>query len=96
MKYRKITFKNHPVLGNVCFDFTNAQGRTVDTIIIAGENGCGKSLLLSFLNTYNPSMTAKQLGFTLRVEVELTDDDIRMLHTDKIFVIEFNYSCGMS
>lgn len=86
MKYRKITFKNHPVLGNVCFDFTNAQGRTVDTIIIAGENGCGKSLLLSFLNTYNPSMTAKQLGFTLRVEVELTDDDIRMLHTDKIFV----------
>lgn len=64
MKFRKIAFKNHPVLGDVSFDFTDAQGRTVDTIIIAGENGCGKSLLLSFLNSYNPLTSAKQLGYT--------------------------------
>ena len=86
MKYRKITFNNHPILGSVSFDFTDAQGKTVDTIIIAGENGCGKSFLLSFLNTYNPSMSANRLGYTMRVEVELTDDDIRMLYENKDFV----------
>lgn len=86
MKFRKIAFKNHPVLGDVSFDFTDAQGRTVDTIIIAGENGCGKSLLLSFLNSYNPLTSAKQLGYTMRVEVEFSDEDIRLLSQDKDFV----------
>ena len=86
MKFRKISFKKHPVLGDVSFDFTDAQGRTVDTIIIAGENGCGKSLLLSFLNSYNPTTTAKQLGYSLRVEVEFSDDDIKFLNENKDFV----------
>lgn len=86
MKFRKIAFKNHPVLGDVSFDFTDAQGHTVDTIIIAGENGCGKSLLLSFLNSYNPSTSAKQLGYTMRVEVEFSNDDIKLLSQNKDFV----------
>lgn len=86
MKFRKITFKKHPVLGDVSFDFTDAQGCTVDTIIIAGENGCGKSLLLSLLNSYNPGITAKQLGYSMRVEVEFTDDDIKLLNENKDFV----------
>lgn len=42
MKFRKVTLSNHPIWGNVNFDFTDAQGHTVDTIIIAGENGTGK------------------------------------------------------
>lgn len=86
MKFRKITFNNHPILRSVSFDFTDAQGRTVDTIIIAGENGCGKSLLLSFLNSYNPVTPAKQLGYTLRVEVEFSDDDIKLLNENKDFL----------
>lgn len=85
MRFRKIKFQGHPILGDVSFDFTDAQGRTVDTIIIAGENGCGKSLLLSFMNTYNPSMAAKQLGYTMHVEVEFSDDDIQLLKGDKDF-----------
>lgn len=89
MKFRKITFKDHPILGSVSFDFTDASGKTVDTIIIAGENGCGKSFLLSFLNTYNPSASAKKLGFVLRVEVELTEDDLRILSEDKVFLNVF-------
>ena len=85
MKFRKITFKDNPILGSVSFDFTDATGKTVDTIILAGENGCGKSYLLSFLNTYNPSMVAKTLGFTMRVEVELSDDESRSLMDNKDF-----------
>lgn len=89
MKFRKITFKDHPILGSVSFDFTDASGKTVDTIIIAGENGCGKSLLLSFLNTYNPSISAKELGFVLKVEVEFTEEDLKIIYQDKIFLSVF-------
>ncbi len=85
MKYRKVTFIDHPILGSVSFDFTDAAGKTVDTIILAGENGCGKSLFLSFLNNYNPSSLAKQLGYKLRVEVEFSVDDINMLKANKNF-----------
>lgn len=89
MKFRKVTFKDHPVFGSICFDFTDASGKTVDTIILAGENGCGKSLLLSFLNSYNPNSTAKNLGFTLRVEMELTNEDLAILQKDKLFLNSF-------
>tara|TARA_B100000949_G_C14275687_1_gene449379 strand:+ start:278 stop:1963 length:1686 start_codon:yes stop_codon:yes gene_type:complete len=47
MKIRKIEFENNPILGNLKLDFTNNQGETVDTIILAGENGAGKSYLLN-------------------------------------------------
>lgn len=94
MKIRKISFYNNPILGSVVFDFTDASGHTVDTIILAGENGCGKSYLLSFLNTYNPNMRAKNLGFNLEVEVEFSDEDTRRLHGNKDFenVLGFRFT----
>ena len=88
MKFRKITFKDHPIFGSVSFDFTDAAGKTVDTIIIAGENGCGKSCLLSFLNYYEPSFSAKVAGYTLKVEAELTEDNLKILNNDKNFANE--------
>ena len=78
MKYRKITFKNHPVLGNVCFDFTDAQGRTVDTIIIAGENGIGKTVFLDFLNTFLPANRIRDIG-VVHFEIVLNNEDILRL-----------------
>lgn len=89
MKFRKVIFEDHPILGSVSFDFTDATGKTVDTIIVAGENGCGKSILLSFLNSYNPIISAKELGFTLSLEVELTEEDLKLLYDDKIFINAF-------
>jgi predicted ATP-binding protein involved in virulence len=47
MKIRKIGFTNHPIFGDLQLDFTDAEGKTINTIIIAGENGVGKSLLLN-------------------------------------------------
>ena len=85
MKFRKISFRDNPILGNVSFDFTDVTGKTVDTIILAGENGCGKSYLLSFLNTYDPRIRAKDLGFNMQVEVEFSDENLKQLHRDKDF-----------
>ena len=86
MKFRKIAFKGHPVLGDVEFDFTDANGQTVDTVIIAGENGCGKSMLLSFLTYYEPSFSAKVAEYNLSVEMELVEGDLKILNNDAGYV----------
>jgi len=49
MKIKKLTLTNHPILGNLELDFTDEHGKAVDTIIFAGENGCGKTTVLSLI-----------------------------------------------
>lgn len=46
-KIRKINFKNHPILKNLELNFCDSNGKAVDTIIFAGENGTGKSTILN-------------------------------------------------
>lgn len=55
MKIQEVKWKGHPVLGDLLLDFNDANsGQPFETIIFAGENGCGKSTILeeisSFLN----------------------------------------------
>ena len=46
-KIREVTFTNHPVLGNLYLNFCDSDGKAVDTVIFAGENGNGKSTILN-------------------------------------------------
>ncbi|WP_304809239.1 MULTISPECIES: AAA family ATPase, partial [Erysipelotrichaceae] len=48
-KIRKVKFKNHPVLQNLTLDFCDNKGHAVDTVILAGENGVGKSTIINEL-----------------------------------------------
>ncbi len=71
-KIRKVKFNNHPVLKNLELDFCDANGKTVDTIILAGENGTGKSTILNALfkvANYN-------VDFEFEIEFENNDDII--------------------
>lgn len=70
MKFRKIKFNEHPILGNCAFDFTDKDGNTLDTIIIAGENGCGKTVLLNEL--YELSFLSPKQNYILELELELS------------------------
>ena len=57
LKIRKITFYEHPVLGNLSLDFCGRDGKAVDTIIFAGENGTGKSTVINTIcNSLNSSL----------------------------------------
>ena len=47
MKIKSIQFKNHSILGNLFVNFCDKEGKPVDTVLIAGENGTGKSTLLN-------------------------------------------------
>lgn len=48
-KVRKIKFFDHPILKNMEFSFVGMDGKAVDTVIFAGENGCGKSTIIDEL-----------------------------------------------
>ncbi|ERT67833.1 hypothetical protein HMPREF0202_02268, partial [Cetobacterium somerae ATCC BAA-474] len=51
MKVKNIHFKNHKVLKNLAIDFTN-NGEVLDTVVIAGINGSGKTNLLKYIYDY--------------------------------------------
>ena len=79
MKYRKISFTNHPILGTVSFDFVNqATGQPYQNIILAGENGIGKTVFLDFLSTFLPANRVRNIG-VVHIELMLSDEDIQRL-----------------
>ncbi|MGL5703366.1 MAG: AAA family ATPase [Cetobacterium sp.] len=51
MKVQKIHFKNHKVLKDLEIDFTN-NGEVLQTVVIAGVNGSGKTNLLKYIYDY--------------------------------------------
>lgn len=71
-KLRKITFKGHPVLGNLTLDFCDENGKAVDTVIFAGENGSGKSTILNCLY----QISSSTVNFCAEIEME-NDTGIR-------------------
>lgn len=65
-KIRKIKFAGHPILGDLELDFRGQDGNAVDTVIIAGENGTGKSTILNVLY----KIASHTIDFPIRVEFE--------------------------
>lgn len=80
MKIRKISFINHPILSNLELDFVDKAGKAVNTIILAGENGVGKSLILrSLFSIFNFNISNLAIDFFSTVEIELLDKDCALL-----------------
>lgn len=79
MKLRKIRFENHPFFGTLDIDFTNNDA-TVDTIIIAGENGCGKSQLLNTIYLTDGFNVSQDMRNEKRYfEIELSEEEVYLL-----------------
>jgi len=49
MKIRKLHIKNYKLFDNLELDFTDENGQTLDTIVLAGVNGSGKTTLLELI-----------------------------------------------
>ncbi len=79
MKFRKITFIEHPILGNISLDFTDKEGKTIENIIIAGENGCGKSVLLNELFDFNPTGIHDGKTGKIITEIELFSSEMSLV-----------------
>ena len=49
---KEVKWTNHVSLGNLKLDFTKSDGSPYNTIVLAGENGTGKTTVLSTLSTF--------------------------------------------
>lgn len=67
-KIKKIAFLHHPVLSGIAVDFMDVFGKVADVVIIAGENGVGKSKLIEAL--YDIVSRQPRQGFANRYKVE--------------------------
>lgn len=52
MEIRKVKWHNHPILGNLELDFCDEHGNPYKNIILAGENGTGKTTILETIATF--------------------------------------------
>lgn len=75
-KIRKIRFHNHPILKNLELDFCDINGNPVDTVIIAGENGTGKSTILDAL--YKIAMHS--VNFECSMDLEYDGANINLIY----------------
>lgn len=94
MKIRKIEFTNHPIFDDLKLDFTDANGKTINTIIIAGENGVGKSLLLNTIFEFsNLNLVSDKRDEKRKFEIELSNEEIQKLkvgqHSKQYFTTNY-------
>lgn len=72
MKIRKLIIKNYKIFDDVEFDFTDAEGKTLDTVVLAGVNGCGKTTVLEAVSKFlTGQFLAGELGKS-KIEIGLT------------------------
>ncbi len=65
-KIKRIKFINHDILGDLELNFCDRFGHAVDTVIIAGENGTGKSTVLDSIFR----MSNKEIQSPVEFELE--------------------------
>lgn len=94
MKFRKIKFENHPILGTCEFNFTDNKGNTINTIIVAGENGCGKSVLLNELFNFRPDLLYNIKENKIYTEIELNEDELNLIRKKSDFTNIFSSGLG--
>ena len=70
-RIKSIRIEGHPALGNLDLDFCGTDGRAVDTVILAGENGVGKSTVMGLLYGLISGRAGKPFGVaTIALEEE--------------------------
>ena len=85
MKIRNILFEIHPILQGLKLDFTNESDSVVNTIIIAGENGVGKSVILNTIFNFTHALwDFHGVGDEKIIyEVEISEDEYTALDFGK-------------
>ena len=87
MKIKKIALLNNKLFGDIELKLFDDDNKVFDTIIFAGENGVGKTLLLEMINEFSHLYYAKNIPRDVENEkrfftLELTDEEIAVLRTN--------------
>ncbi len=83
VKIKKIILENHYILGDMVLDFTDSNGNILDTIIIAGENGTGKSTVLNLISELFNFRYHTRNQEKVVYELELSEDEINNLLSEQ-------------
>ncbi|MCR6513358.1 ATP-binding protein [Clostridium sp. LY3-2] len=93
MRIKKVEVKNNIVLGDMSILFTDENMKVKDIIILAGENGCGKTTLLEIIYNFvsgecaNNENTRDEIN---KITVEFSDYEIEKLKRSNILNYYFN------
>ena len=71
-KIRKVKYVNHPILKNLELDFSGPDGTAVDTVILAGENGTGKSTVMDSLYRLLSKTDGCEMDLVLETDAGVT------------------------
>ena len=76
---RKLKTTNHPILKNIELDFMRPDGTCYNTIILAGENGSGKTTIFDvftnlIIHPFGAGGGMGVDGFDLEIEIKHNDD----------------------
>ncbi len=72
VRIKSLKLKDHRMLGDLELDFTIGD-RVADNVIIAGENGCGKTALLNVINGFFQALASGKFTNDDRYHTALTD-----------------------
>lgn len=105
MKIKKIELQNHSFFGNQEFVFTKSNGDVYDNVVLAGENGSGKTQLLNIIYEFcNLGLTGKvsteKRVFTVLLSTEelsyvtehVRDSSIRLATSTGVFEITQDFT----
>lgn len=75
MLVKKLQIKEHPLLGDLDLDFTDSTGAAYPTVIFAGANGCGKTVLLETIQRILEGGIARPIQVDMEVSLDATNLD---------------------
>lgn len=90
MRIKSINIENNSILGNIFLKFTDINNEIINTIIIAGENGTGKSTILNMIYEFSNfkirSVPSKEKR---TIMIQLSENDIERLNAWKNYKVYF-------
>lgn len=106
MRLRKIALENHPILTNLNLDFTDEENKSVETLILAGENGTGKTSVLDLLYEFSMiNLSNDKRDERRSFEIELSAKELEIISKNEnykhffnngfangIFIVEFDFN----
>jgi len=100
LKLKKVNFNNHEIFNNLEINFCDINGEPLDTIVLIGENGVGKTTLLRDVfdslqtedrgyNEISDSETYLNNG-TCCVTIKTENKEVGMIHPDVRIGVNFD------
>lgn len=84
MKIKSIKLTNNKILGDLFLDFTD-NNKISNTIIIAGENGCGKSTILNIIYEFSNLDCPNKMNQSNEIReftIQLSNEEIQFLRNN--------------